>query len=125
MNVLPEPKLLAALRRSNRKELRRLPVGSSIDYSIHPGPTAEDLLALGPYARHHRLGPALHVGTVRKDSAEDAVQGDRWTGVRRTGEMTVFSGLVWRTTAIRLLAGFTESRIHHVSCAPRPGREEA
>ncbi|MFK0230005.1 hypothetical protein ACIQUL_30035 [Streptomyces sp. NPDC090303] len=125
MSVIPDPGLLAALRRSNRRELRRLPVGSSIEYSIHPGVTGEDLLALGRYAGHDGLGPALHLGTVRKDSAEDTVQGDRWAGVRRPGALTVFSGLVWRTTAARLVSGFTECHIHHVSSAPCPGREGA
>ncbi|MEU9979275.1 hypothetical protein [Streptomyces sp. NPDC051014] len=116
-----DSQFIAALDRSNREALRRLPVGSFIDYSIHQGPGDEDLLVVGSYAPRRRLGPALHSGRVRRDAAGDTVVGDRWAGLRRTGQLTVFSGLTWRPMAVRLLSRFTDCRINRVSY-PRPQR---
>ncbi|MEU9256300.1 hypothetical protein AB0D66_31350 [Streptomyces sp. NPDC048270] len=114
--VSPERvRVLDVLPKANLEELRTLLVGSSIRYSIHLGPDGEDVVALGRNASHPSLGPSLYANSVRRDTLGDQVYGDRWCGLRRTGEITVFSTLTWRATAARLIGRFTDCRVNRFS----------
>jgi hypothetical protein len=104
--------ILTMLHGSNREELISLKPGEAITYSIHADSSGNGIIALGRLALHTDLGPPLHIGSVRRDSASDPVSANRWVGLRQIGEVTVFSSMIWRATAARLISDCTESHVN-------------